>query len=437
MAMPKSSPSSSPERSLMLHCSALALGLLALGAGVTTLSTAIDVSGAIIASGNLVVESELKKIQHPTGGVVAEIMVREGKHVAKDEVLISLDPTIARATLNAVSNELWELSARKARLEAERDGASEPSFDKDLIATAATGPVAGILSGETKLFRYRVDAIAGQKSQLRERIKQLHDEARGLDGQLAAKRLEIELVGKELEGVRDLFEKKLIPVNRLMLLERESARLGGDAGKLEAMLAQTRGKVAETELQVIQIDQSARSDVAKQLADIRARMAELSEKRAAAQDQSERIEIRAPQAGIVLNQKVHTRGGVISAGEELMHIVPDGEALTVEARLRPSDIHGIRVGQQATVRFSNFNHTTTPEIEGAVTRVSADAVKDERVDEPYYVVRLRFDHGTALGDKPLLPGMPVEVFIRTDSRSLMSYLLKPIADQIRHAFRET
>lgn len=431
-------PKSAPERSLAMHGIALGLGIAALVVGVTTLSAAIDASGAIIASGNLVVESEVKKVQHPSGGVVAEILVQEGERVEGNQVLLRLDPTVAKAALNAVENEIWELTARQARLEAERDGGNKPQFESALIQMASNShSLSQILAGETKLFKYRTDAISGQKAQLRERIKQLHDESRGLDGQLTAKRLEIELVGKELQGVRELWEKQLIPVNRLMMLEREAARLGGQAGQLEASLAQARGKVSETELQIIQIDQTSRSDVAKQLADIRGRLSELSEKRVAALDQSERIEIRASQAGTVLNQSVHTIGGVISAGEQLMQIVPESDALTVEARLKPSDIHEVRVGQPAALRFANFDPRSTPDIEGTVTRVSADAVKDERVSEPYYVVRLRFARTDVLQGRVLVPGMPVEVFIRTDSRSLMSYLTKPIGDQLRHAFRES
>lgn len=429
-------PGPSADRTLTVQIVALASTLAALLGGVTSLSAAIDVSGAIIASGNLVVESQLKKVQHPTGGVVADILVSEGERVAKDQILVKLDPTVAKATLNAVSHELSELSARQARLEAERDGASEPRFQLAAASDAISGTLADIVAGERRLFQFRVDAVRGQKAQLRERIKQLQDEARGLDNQLSAKRVEIDLVGKELEGVRDLWEKKLIPVTRLMSLERDAARLGGDAGKLEAGLAQTRGKITETELQILQIDQSARSDVATQLADIRAKMAELTEKRTAAQDQSERIDIRAPQAGLILNQSVHTKGGVISAGEQLMQIVPDSDALTVEARLRPTDIHEVRAGQAATLRFTNFNQRTTPEIEGTVTRVSADAVKDDRVQESYYIVRLRFARSDALKTLDLLPGMPVEVFIRTESRSMMSYLVKPLRDQVEHAFRE-
>lgn len=429
-------PSRTPESALALHSVALAGVLVALIGGFTTLSAAIDVSGAVIASGNLVVESELKKVQHPSGGVVSEILVSEGARVAKDQVLLRLDPTVARATLNAVTNDLWELSARRARLEAERDGTGEPVFDRALLDAAAEPSLASLVSGEKTLFRYRTEALSGQKAQLRERIKQLHDEASGLEGQREAKRLELQLVEKELEGVRELWEKKLIPSTRLMALERERARLGGEAGKLEAALAQTKGKVAETELQIIEIDQTSRTDVAKQLADIRAKTSELTEKRTTALDQSERIDIRAPQSGLVLNLSVHTRGGVIAGGEQLMQIVPENDALIAEARIRPVDVDQLRVGQAASVRFSNLNQRTTPEIDGQVIRISADTVKDDRVDEPYYVVRLRFDRSGIPAETILLPGMPVEVFIRTDPRSLASYLIKPMADQMRHAFRE-
>lgn len=429
-------PRRTPEHSLALHSAALAGILVALVGGFTTLSAAIDVSGAVIASGNLVVESELKKIQHPSGGVMSEILVSEGARVAKDQVLLRLDPTVAKATLNAVTNDLWELSARRARLEAERDGASEPVFDRALLAAASELSLASLVTGERTLFRYRTEALLGQKAQLRERIKQLHDEASGLEGQKEAKRLELQLVEKELEGIRELWEKKLIPSARMMALERERARLGGEAGKLAATLAQTKGKVAETELQIIEIDQTSRTDVAKQLADIRAKTSELTEKRATALDQSERIDIRAPQAGIVLGLSVHTLGGVIAAGEQLMQIVPANDALIAEARVRPVDVDQIRVGQPASLRFSNLNQRTTTEIDGHVIRISADAVRDERVDEPYYVVRLRFDPGSIPSETVLLPGMPVEAFIRTDPRSLASYLVKPMADQMRRAFRE-
>lgn len=424
------------ENSLDFQIVALTVALAALGGGVAALSAVIDVSGAVIAGGNLVVESELKKVQHPSGGVVAEILVSEGSRVAAGDVVLRLDRTVAQATLNAVTKDLWELSARRSRLEAERDGDHEPSFAPELLDAGDDPSIAALIAGERRLFAYRTEALSGQRAQLRERVQQLAAETGGLERQLAGKRQEIVLVEKELASVSELWDKKLIPMNRLTALEREAARLGGEVGKLEAMLAQTRGKVAETELQIIQIDQTARSEVTKELAEIRAKTSELTEKKVAARDQSERIDVRAPQSGYVHKLAVHNSGGVVAAGEQLMLIVPDGEALSVEARIQPKDIDQIQVGQPVRLRLPNFNQRTTPEFAGSVTRVSADVVKDERVDQPYFVVRLAMPSATPAPGVRLVPGMPVEAFFTTQERSLLSYLTKPFADQARHAFKE-
>ncbi|BAT60744.1 type I secretion system membrane fusion protein PrsE [Variibacter gotjawalensis] len=426
----------SAEHSLAMHGRIFALSFIALVGGSIALATGIDASGAIIAAGNLVVDSELKKVQHPSGGVVTEILINEGTKVAQGDIVMRLDPTVAKATLNAVTKDLWELAARKARLEAEREGEGELAFPPELTEAASDPALAGILVGEQRLFRSRNDTNSGQKAQLRERIDQLKQETNGIKGQLEAKRKELELIGRELEGVNELWEKKLVPITRVTILEREKARLGGETGRLEAAFAQTRGKISETELQIIQVDQTMRSDIGKELADIRAKMSELTEKRTAALDQSQRIDIRAPQSGTVLQLSVHTVGGVVAGGEQLMQIVPEADRLTVEARIRPADIDRVQVGQSASLRFSNVDRRTTPEFDGTVVRVSADAVKDDRVDEPYFVVRVRFDRGEAPEALKLVPGMPLEVFIRTDSRSLMSYIVKPLTDQVRHAFRE-
>ncbi|TCR66361.1 HlyD family type I secretion periplasmic adaptor subunit [Bosea sp. BK604] len=429
-------PDDPVDRSLRVHLRALVLTIIGAGGVALALGATIDVAGAVIASSNLVVESELKKLQHPTGGVVSELLVSEGAHVRAGDVLLRLDPTVTRATLAAVTKDLWELSARRSRLEAERDGADDVSFAADLLAAASDPPVARVVSGERALFHLRKDALAGQKAQLRERIEQLHDEIKGLEGQLVAKRSENKLVGQELGGIRDLWQKQLIPTTRINALEREAARLQGEGGRLEATLAQTRGRIAETELQIIQLDQTRRSDVAKELADIRAKTSELTEKRVTALDQSERVELRAPQTGIVHRLSVHTKGGVIAAGEQILMIVPEADGLAVEARILPRDINQLRLGQEALLRFPTLGREATPELRGTVSRIGADAIKDDRVEQPYYVVRLRLDDPAALSGLNLLPGTPVEAFIRTESRSFLSYLLRPIIEQAQHAFRE-
>ena len=425
------------HRSLRRHL-ALALASCALVfGGAAALSASIRMSGAVVAGGHLVVESELKKVQHPTGGVVAELLVDNGAHVAAGEALLRLDRTVADATLTAVTRELWELAARRARLEAERAGAAEPAFPPDLLdAARADLAVAHIVSGERKLFHFRIAASGGEKSQLRERIGQLKLEIEGLQGQIKAKASEIELVGKELDGVRSLWEKNLVQLTRLTALERDAARLRGEAGKLDATLAQTRGKVTETELQILQIDQSMRSDTSKELAEIRSKSSELVEKKVASIDQLMRIELKAPQAGVVHQLSVHTKGGVIAPGEQVMMIVPESDELAVEARILPKDIDQVRLGQKAVLRFTSFNQRATPEIAGEVARVAADVTEDDRTDQPYYLVRVKILSRSDLGDVTLTPGMPVEAFIQTGDRTMLSYLTKPLWDQSRHAFRE-
>ncbi len=425
------------RRSLKRHLGLVLVSCVLVFGGAATLSAAIRMSGAVVSGGHLVVESELKKVQHPTGGVVSELLVDNGAHVTAGDVLLRLDRTVAEATLTAVTRELWELAARRARLEAERDGASAPAFPQDLKDAAKGDPaVDHIVSGEKKLFDFRIAASRGQKDQLRERIAQLKLEIRGLDGQIVAKASEIELVGKELDGVRALWEKNLVQLTRLTALERDAARLKGEAGKLDATLAQTRGKVSETELQILQIDQSMRSDTSKELAEIRSKSSELIEKKVSSLDQLMRIELRAPQSGVVHQLSVHTKGGVIAPGEQVMMIVPESDQLTVEARILPKDIDQVRLGQKAVLRFTSFNQRTTPEIPGEVERVAADVTDDDRTDQPYYLVRIRIADRSLLGDKTLTPGMPVEAFVQTGDRTMLSYLTKPLFDQSRRAFQE-
>jgi HlyD family secretion protein len=293
------------------------------------------------------------------------------------------------------------------------------------------------VSGERKLFELRRKAQSGQKAQLRERIAQLKEEVSGLTEQADAKAQEIVLVNKELGGVRNLYQQNLVPLSRLTALERDAARLTGERGLLAATVAQTRGKISETELQIIQLDQDLRSKVAKDLADIRAKMSDLSEKKVTAAEQLHRIDIRAPQAGVVQQLTVHAKGAVVAAGEQIMLIVPENDALIVEVKLDPTDIDKVELEQPATLRFTSFNFRTTPELFGAVSRIAADTTKDDK-GAAYYLVRIALDPGQIerLGARRLIAGMPVEAFIRPTERSMLSYMLKPLTDQASRAFRE-
>jgi len=401
-------------------------------------ATMTELSGAVVASGNLVVDTNVKKVQHPTGGVVGELRVRDGMRVNAGDVVMRLDATITRANLAIVVKGIDELMARQARLEAERDDDGELHFPQELTSRADHPDVSRVVQGEQKLFELRKSARAGQKAQLRERIAQLREEIQGLTEQTDAKKREIELIGRELEGVRLLWSKKLISITRLTQLERESVRIKGEHGQLTASIAQARAKITETELQIIQIDQELRSEVAKELREIQGKMAELVERKVAAEDQLMRIDIRAPQSGIVHQLNVHTVGGVLTASEPAMLIVPEADDLIVEVKLPPQSIDQLKVGQAAVLRFSAFNQRTTPEIKGNVVRISGDIVQDVKSGTTYYLVHIATpaEEIARLDGLKLLPGMPVDAFIQTEARTVLSYLAKPLRDQIVKAFRE-
>lgn len=406
--------------------------------GVGGWAAATDVAGAVIAQGIVVVESNVRKVQHPTGGVVGEIRARDGDRVKVGDILVRLDETITRTNLAIVTRAVDEFAARKARLEAERNGAEKVTFPDGLLQRANDRDVGLIVAGERTLFELRRSARMGQKAQLRQRITQLEEEVAGLTAQARAKAQEIVLVQRELAGARDLWDKNLMPITKLTALEREAVRLEGERAQLMAQSAQAKGRIAETELQVIQIDRDLTSEVGKELREVDAKTGELTERRVAAEEQLRRIDIRAPQDGTVHQSVVHTVGGVISPADAIMFIVPDADSLVIEARVAPHEIDQLQLGYSAVLRFSAFNQRTTPETTGKVTRISADITIDQRTGTPYYAVRIALgaDEIARLGDVKLLPGMPVEAFIKTGDRRVISYLVKPLQDQIMRSFRE-
>jgi HlyD family secretion protein len=426
------------SQSIRRHMLAGILVVLVLGVGVGGWAATAELSGAVITEGTVVVDSHVKTVQHPTGGVVGKVNVRDGDRVKAGEVLVQLDGTATRANLAIVTRGLDELIARKSRLEAERDGRDVIVFPPELMARISDPTVANATQNERRLFELRRTSRLGQKAQLQQRIAQLQDEITGLAAQQAAKSKEIDLIGKELEGVRDLYRQKLVPLSKQTALERDAARLDGERGQLIAAVAQAKGKIIETRLQIIQIDQDLASEVAKDLRDVDAKMDELVERRVTAEDQLKRLDIRAPQDGIVLESKVHTVDGVVTAGEPIMLIVPESDTLRVEAKVNPRDIDRLYIGQIASLRFTSFDVRTTPEIDGTVTQISADTTTDQRTGTSYYTVRIALasDQIKRLGAVKLIPGMPVEAFIQTGDRTLISYLTKPLYDQLMRAFRE-
>jgi HlyD family secretion protein len=412
------------------------VGFLAVGVGGWA-STA-EISGALIAQGSVVVDSNVKKVQHPTGGVVGEVRARDGDRVKAGDILVRLDETVTRANLAIVTKGLNELYARKARLGAERDGADSVAVPKELAGNVNDRDVAEALASERKLFELRRAARLGQKDQLQQRVKQLQEQIAGLNAQLDAKSKETALIEQELQGVRDLWAKNLVQLNRLTSLEREEARLQGERGALIASAAEAKGKIVETELQILQVDQEFTSDVAKELRETDSKIGEYVERKVTAEDQLKRTDIRAPQDGVVFQSTANTVGGVVTAGDPIMLIVPETDTLLVEAKVDPRDIDQVKLGQPVVLRFSAFNMRTTPELNGTVSRVAADTSNDQRTGQSYYVVRIAMtaDELARLGDVRLTPGMPVEAFIQTGERTLISYLVKPLHDQLMRSLRE-
>ncbi|SFL48918.1 HlyD family secretion protein [Methylobacterium pseudosasicola] len=434
-ARPRSHPRASIRRQMIL-AGAISCALVP---GLGGWAALTSFASAVIAPGRLTVESEVKKVQHPNGGVVGELLVKDGDRVRAGDVLVRLDETQIRAGLDITRKALDELAARRARCEAERDAAAGVVFPSDLLARRRTSPeIEALIDGETRLFSARLASREGQRAQLSERAAQLKEEIAGLSQQVASKVREIRLIQDELNGLRDLYAKKLVPLSRVTVLERDAARLEGERGQLTASIASARGKVAETNLQSLQIDADMRTEVGKDLADIRSKWSELIEKRAAAEDQVRRVDLRAPQDGIVHQMSVHTVGGLVTPSEPVMLVVPDADRLTVEVHIQPQDIDSVRQGQNAILRFPAFNVRTTPEIDGTVTRVSADVSSDPKSGQNYYTARIGFSGAeqARLGTVRLVPGMPVEAHLQIGERTVLSYLIKPLTDQIAKAWRE-
>lgn len=433
-----------PRRAIRkLNVIGFAAVVLALG-GVGGWAATTHIAGAVIAGGTVVVETNVKKVQHNNGGIVGEIFVKEGDPVEANQVLVRLDDTLTRATLGIVQSQLDVYVAREARLIAERDAADAVTYPEALLKRRSDATVASAIAGEQTLFESRRKSREGQRAQLRERIAQTENEIRGLTAQHEAKQKEIELISEELAGVADLFKKNLVSIVRYMALQRDKTKLDGERGQFIAEMARARGKIAETEIQIIQLEQDFRTDVLKDLRESQGKIAELQERVNAAVDELKRIDIRAPQTGTVYQLQVHTVGGVIGRGDVIMQIVPRADALIVEAKISPGDVDQVAVGAPVHVRIMAGNRRTMPDLDGSVFHLGPDLSRDQQqtaqgpMAQAYYLVRIKLAVGDLkkLGDLQLLPGMPAEVYIRTHDRTPLDYLLKPLSEQIARTFRE-
>ncbi len=397
----------------------------------------MPLEGAVTASGLVALENNVKKVQHQSGGIVGQIRVHEGQRVKEGELLVKLDDTATRANLAIIVNDLVTALARQARLHAERDGAASVTFPDALANKAVFSlTIKSALESELKLFDSRLKSREGQREQLRERVGQLRQEIEGLATQKRSVDEQLRVARVELADLKGLQAKGLVQRPRITALEREIARNEGVLGDVLARIASANGKIAETELQISQVGRDTLSEVSKELRDTETKISELTEKQLAAEDQLRRVDITAPINGTVQQLQVHTIGGVINPTEPMMLIVPDSDQLIVEARLQPQDRDQIKFEQPTRVRFSSFNQRTTPELNAQVFRISGDVIRDAQTGAYYYTVGVRVPDSelSKLNGAKLVPGMPADTFFKTDTRTLLSYLIKPLTDHWQSTF---
>lgn len=426
------------EKSLRRHVTTVAaLGVL-LVVGIGGWAATASLSSAVVGDATVIIDDNVKKIQQISGGIVSELLVREGAQVEAGDVLLRLDGTSLRASLGILNSALSQLYAKRVRLQMETRGNS--AFGEADLKDSGIDIVASrtLVDGEIQLFQTRKASLAGMKKQLDERRGQLREQIAGNDLQIRAIDDATVLIDEEYRAINSLYQQQLVTLQRVNALRRQRIELDGNKGERIAARAQAEGRITEINLQILQLDEDRRTENAKELADIEAKISELEERRVATVDQSRRLDVRAPLAGRVYQLTVHTIGGVANPGETLMLLAPDRRELTVEARIASHYIDQVHVGQSVDIRFTAFDQRTTPEIGGTVVSMSPDIVVEQRSGQAYYPIRIKPEpHGLVkLSTLTLYPGMPAEVFIRAADRSVISYLAKPFTDQLAHTFRE-
>ena len=425
-------------RSIRRHIWGGGQALIVLLAFLLAWSYLTRISGAVVASGSLVVESNIKTVKHKEGGVVAEIAVRNGDRVSAGELLLRLQSVAVRASLEVVQRQLNRLSAMRGRLVAERDGLDQVSQPKLFRPVAYTEPDSSLQSEQEQMMLARKAALASRLQQLHEQIRQFDIQIDGFVIQSKAKRKEMALIELELPGLEQLLQKSLVSASRVYGLRRDLTRLEAEIGALKTEAARASTAKSEKHSQIFQLQQEHRADVMRQIFEVDSQVARLQEQEIALTDQLKRTEIRAPTGGYVHQLGIHTAGGYISSAEPLMLIVPEGDALIVEAQVNPSDVDQVLAGQAAIIRLTGLDRNRTPELTAYVKSVSAETIEDQSSGLRYYSVRLALpeEESSKIPDVQLLPGMPVEVLMETSKRSILSYLIKPITDQLARALNE-
>ncbi len=395
-------------------------------------------NSAVISQGQFVVISNVKKVQPPIGGVVGELRVKEGQLVKEGEIVVTLDETVTQAGLQGILKKLDELRIRIARLEAERDGYRRLNLPTAALSRDTDAELIRQILTERSLYEARKASHSLRRQRLDERIAQLDQELLGQEAILKARGEQARITRSELASLRHLQKRNLVQLQRINAIERQAIDLEGEQGRLKATIAQTKGRKIETQMQLANLDDDLRVEVTKELREALAEVAQLEEKRIAAQDQLKRMVIRAPSTGYVHQLSVHTVGGVVTTAEPMMMIVPKNESLEIECKVLPHDVDQLHIDQDATIHLNAFNRRTMPALTGKVVRISADAVRDQQTGLTYFPVRVSLpaDELAKLGDQKLTSGMQAEVFLRTGEKSPLDYFIGPLQDQIARALKE-
>jgi len=416
-------------------------GLLIVGVSIAVLAGLIGqttIAGAVVSSGLLVVDTGSKPVQHVSGGTVAEVLVKNGDRVDADQVLIRLDDAAIAPRLTASSAQLLQNRALLARLEAERDELAEPTFPPLVSDTEITAAAyANIIAAEREQFVRRRDQLGGQIAELYQQIKQAEARLAADQAQLSSVSEQLAAAQEQLDKLTILHAKELLPLSKVAEAQRNLWQLQGSEGSLQSTIAADKGKVAELKVTRIQVQRTWRSEIAQQISETQTSIAQLTEQVALLRDQTERLSIRAPYAGIVHELGAFARGSVIQPAQQLLLIVPEHDKLVGRIRVRPQDIDQLYPGQPVTIQFAAFERATTPSATGHLAEISADLVEDNRTGSVYYNARILPDDMSAFASTglKLVPGMPIEAFIRTEDRTIFSYLAKPLVDQLNRAFR--
>lgn len=414
--------------------------LILLVGGFGAWSVMSNIAGAIIATGRIELDQNRQIIQHQDGGVVSAVLVGEGDRVEKGDTLITLDATRLQSELNIVEGQLFELIARSGRLVAERDDTDTITFDDLLIEAAQTKPqLKELMEGQERLFQTRIYAAEQAVEQLQKQKAQIASQVTGIEAQQTALEEQLQLLNDELRDQQDLLDRGLAQASRVLALRREEARLRGSVGELTASAAESEGRITEIDLEILRLQTQRKEEAITQLRDVQFREFELRENRLDLQDRLSRLVITAPVTGLVFGLTVFAERTVIQQAEALLYIVPQDRSLVITGEIEPIHIDEVFPGQDVTLRFSTFDARTTPEVFGFVSSISGDVFTDEVNGRRYYRVEMTLNEGEMdrLGDVELLPGMPVDGFIQTSSRTPMAYLVKPLADYFNKAFRES